>query len=274
MKMEPWLGDQLITASKVEIRVNAEDKERANALVTETSAVRSVEDDQQFTVARRAAAQLKSMLDEIELDRKHVKQPFAAVARGIDDLAHTIGEEVMREQQRILKLLAVYVERLEAAKREEDQRKAELQRKAQEYADQKVREAQEAQRKAEMELRAAKDEIDRAKLKAEAQKRENQLLQQQLERELADEIIVDEEPQKGLVPGGRVNHTYEFELVNVQATTDARCFRLLRWELDIRACQDSVRNQLELSPDQEPTLPGIKITKRLNVSVKAASRIK
>lgn len=278
MEIVPYVGERRITASDFKLKIDPEDRTRAKVLVQNTSkTVLKVDDDQEFILARRAAAQLQGMLEEIETARKSSKTAFDAVGRSIQDLAHEVSTPVKVEQNRILKLLAVYVEVLEAAQKEKDRLEAEKRRKAQEEADRKVREAQEAQKKAEMELRAAKDEIERAQRREAAQKHEAQVLQQQLERELADEVFdlgTPKEPKRGLVPGGRVDHNYDFELVNVQATTDARCFRLLRWELDIRACQDSVRGQLECAPDIEPTLPGIKITKTVNVSVKAASRIK
>jgi len=140
-----------------------------------------------------------------------------------------------------------------------------------------VREAEAARTKADAELRAARDEIERSKLREAAQRREAELLQEQLAAALAsdvEELGKDTEPLPGLIPGGRVDHVYDFELVDVNTTVKHGCWRLLKWSLDIRACQDSVRTQLEGIPEMEPSLPGIKITKRINVSVKAAARIK
>jgi hypothetical protein len=47
----------------------------------------------------------------------------------------------------------------------------------------------------------------------------------------------------------------------------------LRWELDKLACQDSCKAQLEINPDAEPTLPGIKVSRAVNVSVRASAKI-
>jgi hypothetical protein len=264
MQIQPYFGDQPITASNVEVRVNPDDRRRANALVSRTSRVQGVNSEETFSEARQAAGELKAMADEIESSRKLAKIPFSAVGRAIDDVAQGIAHSVKIEQDRILGLLAAYVAKLEAARKEEERIEAELRRVAQEEADRKVKEAQEA-------LKAARDEGERLKA-------QNRVLQEQLAASLADdveELGQDLEPQRGLVPGGRVNHVYEFELVDVAATVKAGCWRLVRWELDIMACRDSVKSQVEMLPaDQEPTLPGIRITKRINVSVKAASRIK
>jgi hypothetical protein len=249
MEIVPVVGEEPITSSNVEIRVNALDRQRVQALVERTKIVTKVNDQETFTEARRVASELKGMLDEIETSRKQSKTPFTAVGRAIDDLAKDIAQPVQSAQNRILGLLSGYVAKLEAARKEEQRREAEARRIAQEEADRKVREAKSAQEKQVAELA----------------------------RELAadvEELGKDSEPPRGLVPDGRVSHGYDFELADVNMVVRAGSWRLLRWELDILACRDSVRAQLELAPDREPELPGIKITKRINVSVKAAARIK
>ena len=276
MEITPYFGDKLVTASGMEVRINPQDRERANAIVAASTAITHVTDEPTFSAARTAAAQLKGILDEIDESKKAAKKPFEAVEKSINGLATSLSKPVKTEQERILGMLNVYVEKLKKAREAEEKRKAEEVRRKQAEADRKVREAQEEARKAQEALRQAQDEIQRALLQSEAKQRENVLLRQQLEQELAGDASelqhMLEGPPKGLVPGGRVDTVYDFELVNVQATTDARCFRLLRWELDIPACRDAVKNMVEmLPPDQEPTLPGIKITKRISVSVKAAS---
>jgi hypothetical protein len=77
------------------------------------------------------------------------------------------------------------------------------------------------------------------------------------------------EADKSLVPGGRVTHPWKFELIDVEAVIKGGAKRLLRIELDILACQDSVRAQLEIAPDQPPSLPGIKVTRETKVIVRA-----
>src|SRR4029077_10076357 len=245
----PYFGDEQITASNVEVRVNPTDRDRALALVNRIrNDVQDVSDAQEFEDTRQAAAQLKALLDEIELARTQAKTPFTAVGRTIDDVARKVSGPVKNEQNRILGLLGAYVAKLEAARKEEQRREAEARRLAQEEADRKVREAKSAQEKEVAEL--ARD------LAADV-----------------EELGKDSETLPRLVPGGRVNHVYDFELADVNMVVRAGCWRLLRWELDILACRDSVRAQLELAPDREPELPGIKISKRINVSVKAAARI-
>jgi hypothetical protein len=276
MKMALFYGDKPITANDVEIRVNPEDRKRAKALVARTSAITLVTDELTFGAARQAAGELKAMLDEIEADRTATKQGFDAVGRAIQGLAQGISTPVKTEQNRILALLTAYVTKLEAARKEQERREAEARRLAQAEADRKVREAEEARDLAQAALRAAHNEIEAAQRREEAQRRENQLLQQQLEAELAldvEELGKNDEPQRGLVPGGRVAHVYDFELTSVQQVCEAGAWGLLKWTLDVRACQDAVRAQLDAGVE-EPNLAGIKITKRLSVSVRATSRIK
>jgi hypothetical protein len=277
MEIVPYFGEQIITSSDVEVRVNPNDRRRAKEVVARTSAVSEITDEVTFSGARQAAAELKAMVDEIAAAKKQAKLPFASVERAIDNQALIVLTPVQDEHKRILALLNGYVEKLEAAIKAEQRRENEARRLAQEAADRKVREAQALLAETEAFLRKAQDESQRTLLRAAAAERENKLLQEQLAASLAadvDELGKDLEPQRGLVPGGRVDHIYDFKLINVQQTCEARCYRLLRWELDIQACRDSVKSQLEGLPEIEPTLPGIQITKRLNVSVKAASRIK
>lgn len=274
MKIVPIFNGQPIRTADLEVVIDPEDRNRARLLVQHTSTVMNVYDQDSFIVARRAAAELKALVDEIEADRKRSKGAFDLVGRSIQDLAHEVSQPVKAEQARILGLLEGYVEKLEVARIEQERLVAQEKRRAQEEADHKIREAEAARDRAQRELQTAQNEIEHAARREEAQARESYLLQQQLQRELALEVIAEQEPQRGLVPDGRVNHVYDFELQNVQTTTKAGCWRLLKWTLDIRACQDSVKGQLELAPNIEPSLPGIKITKRISVSVKAASRIK
>lgn len=276
MEIVPFVGEEPLTSSSVEIRINPDDRLRAKALVERTNLIMNVSDDLTFSAARQAAGELKAMLDEIDSARKASKQPFAAVERAIDNLAKDVAGPLKGAQNRLLGLLGGYVAKLEAARKAEQLREAEARRRAQAEADRKVREAQEARDQAQAALRAAKSEIEEAKRREEAQRRENQLLQQQLAAELAmdvESLGKDAEPAPGLVPGGRVDHRYEFQLESIQQVCAAGLWRLVRWELDLRACQDAVKNQLD-NGVEEPSLAGIRITKKLNVSVKASSRIK
>lgn len=279
MQIIPYFGEEVITASGVLVFINPDDRTRAKMVVELSNAVTQINDQDTFDLARQAAARLKAMLDEIEESKKDAKKPFGLVEKEIDKLATSIAAPVKDEQKRILGLLNGYVAKLEIAKKEKERKEAEARRLAQAEADRKVREAEEAAALAQAALRAARSEIEASKRREEATRRENQLLQEQLARDLAadvEELGKPFEPQRGLVPGGRVDHLYDFELVNVQQTVKAGHYRLLKWSLDIRACQDNVRSQLESNPDVEPTLPGIKITKRLSVSMRAdaAPRIK
>src|SRR4029077_1711429 len=110
MEIALYFGEQPITASNVEVRINPEDRQRANALIERTRKdVREVNDSEEFDVARQAAGQIKAMLDEIELSRKQVKTPFLVLERTIDETARRVSGPVKNEQNRILGLLGTYV---------------------------------------------------------------------------------------------------------------------------------------------------------------------
>jgi hypothetical protein len=136
-------------------------------------------------------------------------------------------------------------------------------------------EADAARRKAEELARAAQDEAARQRALTDAARHEAQVAQEELARELAMEasMVGAEKDRRGLVAGGRVDHHYKFKLVNLRECINAGCINLLRWELDVRACQSSVRSQLDIDANREPHLPGIEITRDLNVSIKAAARV-
>jgi hypothetical protein len=247
MEIEPLFNHEVIDPTELEVRVNPEDRKRAWVLVGRTAEeVKAVIDDETFAVARQAASDLKRMLDDIEFGRKAIKQPFDAVGARINELAKDVAGPVKGEQKRILALLETYVTQLELARKQKELLEAEARRIADEEARRKVKEAK------------------------NAKERE----QAQLALELAADVESlgqNDEAPRGLVPGGRVNHVYEFELVDPVVVFESGRHRLLKCTLDILACRDAVKRQLEAYPDSEPTLPGIKITKKLNVSVKAAS---
>jgi hypothetical protein len=215
------------------------------------------------------------MLDEIANARKASRAPFLAVGEAINNLAQTVGDPVETEHKRILGLLNGYVARVEAEQKALEQKHALAMRRQQEEHDRKIKEARDAQQRAEAEARAAKDEVQREKARAEANAKMLVATQEQLAKEMAQEIalIGADKPKQTIITGGRVNHVYEFRLVNVRATVKEGCWNLLRFELDKLACNDSVKAQLEINPDEEPTLPGIEVTRRVNVSVKASARV-
>jgi hypothetical protein len=271
----PYYGNQPLSVGDVFVRVNPEDRKRAEALIVRTSAIQKVEDQDTFRAAKSAAGSLKALLNEIEASKKASKQPFSAIAEAINQQAIDVGSPVATEHRRILDLLNDYVTRLEEIEAEKERaRKAEAERIQAEH-DRKIREAEAAQHEAEARARAAQDEAERQRARAEANAQMLVATQEQLAREIALEVaqLGNDRPRKGLVAGGRVDHNYDFKLLNLRETINAGCINLLRWELDIRACQDSVRAQLAIDPNREPTLPGIEVKRRINVSVKASARV-
>jgi hypothetical protein len=274
MELVPWVGTTQLTASSVEVRVDPEDRRRVKEMLERWSAITVVNDDATFHAAKQAAGEVKALIDEVKASKAAAKQPFRAVATSIDNLAAEVGGPVEEESKRILSLLNSYVARLEAKQKAEEKARAEADRKRQEAFDLKLAEAAKRAADAELEARKATDEAARLRAQKDAAERQLALAQAQLERDMSDELaqLGNNKPKPSLVPGGRVDHPLKFELINVQETCDARHYRLLRWTLDIRACQDACRSQLEQYPDREPTLPGIKVTRDISVSVKASAR--
>jgi hypothetical protein len=220
------------------------------------------------------AGRLKALINEIEQGRKSTNRPFNAVLDAIAETASEVGDPVKNEHKRILDLLNGYVAKLEEARRAEEKAKRQEAARIQAEHDRKIREAREAQARAELEARQAQDEAARQKARADAQAQMLLAAQQQLAKEVAAEVAeeLNRAPEKALVSGGRVDHKYAFRLTDVAATIRAGALRLLRWEVDHLACQDACRAQLDIDPNREPTLPGIEVTRSINVSVKARSR--
>jgi hypothetical protein len=273
MDIQPYLnGSVLSGAAKVTVKVNDADRQRVSALLAKTQAVQVVHSSETFALAKHNAGQLKAMLDEIEFARKHCQRPFKAISEAVMSQAQEIGRPVAAEHQRILELLSTYVQHLEAeAKAQEAKRQEE--RMAIERAHQaKISEALEARRKAEAALVHAQNETDRQKARADSNAALARAAQEQLAQELAQEIAeIGAPPRKGLVPDGRVNHSWDFKLTNVRETIRAGSLSLLRFELDKLACLDSVKAQLAIDPNTPPSLPGIEVTPRTNVSVRASA---
>lgn len=246
MDLLPFYGENQLTASKITVRIRTSDKQHAQALVARTSAeIKVVNDEETYTKARRAAAELKNLAKEIYQAKRAAKSPFEAVTASIEDLAREVTEPVAKELERVIDTMTGYVKSLEL------ERKA-AQKALQQRLDQEEKEHQE-----------------KMKLLEEA-KRQQAELERSLELEMR---AMTTEPLPGIVPGGRVIHPWKFKLLNAQETVRAGSIRLLRIELDILACQDAVRAQLEIAPDKFPELPGIEVTQDISISIKAASRI-
>jgi vacuolar-type H+-ATPase subunit I/STV1 len=274
MEIQPYVGEVALSASSVVVRVNPDDRKRAAELVARTTKLQVVNDEATFQTGTQLASQIKALINEMESSKKSAKQPFRAVETAIDQLLVEVGGPVVKEGTRLLGLLNGYVAELERKRKEEERRKAEVQRLKDAEMERKLKEATDKLAAAEAEARATKDEAARLLAQKNAAEKLVALAQAQLEREMADELstIGANKPKPALVPGGRVDHPLKFELADVQATIRAGCWRLLKWSLDIRACQDSCRTQVEAAPNVEPTLPGIKVTREINVSVKASAR--
>jgi hypothetical protein len=251
MELAPYYGEKPLTVSDISVKIRSSDRKRVLELTERTlKGITEVKDEDTFTAARRAAGELKAIHGEIYDSKRAAKRPFEMVLASIEDLAKELIGKVEAEEVRIAGLLKGYVKQLEQKKK--DQERLERAAKAAEEAAhrQKVRQMQ-----SNHETPEAIDAIEIARA---------------LDLEIA---AMNQEPEKGLVPGGRVSHPWKFKLVNAEATVNAGCIRLLKIELDILSCQDAVRAQLEIAPDHAPTLPGIEVTQDITVTIKAASRI-
>jgi len=272
MELVPYYGEEPLTSNSVQIRINPADRKRARELLAATADINKVSDEQTFTLARHSLGQLKALLEEIEQGKKAVKKPFDKILEAISTTAKELWEPVMNEHRRIQELLNGYVKILEEARKEEERRHREQTRRQQQEYERKISEARVRQAQAEEQARAAQDEAARQKANADAQAQLLVAANEQLAKEIALEASnMFESAKHGLVPGGRVDHNFEFTLVDLPATLKAGALRLLRWEVDHRACQSACQAQLEIDPDSEPTLPGIQVTRKLNVNVKARS---
>jgi beta-glucosidase-like glycosyl hydrolase len=277
MLLAPTLGPDHapITAGSVVIVTDPDDQKRVDFLVSRCSALTDIQDDHSLTLARRLGGEVKAMLDEIQNQKRAVKTPFRMIENGIEERAKEISEPLLQEKTRIAGLLGGYVSRLEAAeKAEAARREAALQAQVREQQ-RRLHEAQNAQRKAEEEARDAKSEAERIMARERVAANQALQAQAQLAQEMAQEAaaIGSDKPVKGKIPGGRVTPVYSYRVVNLKAALTAGFLRLFRWEIDVRACNDEVRAQLDKDPDAEPQIPGLEITKTISVSVKAAGRI-
>jgi hypothetical protein len=249
MELHPFIGDEMIAASSIRVRVEREDQERVTALLARTKVIREVTDQISFDAARRLAGELKAMDRDIQASKRAAKTPFEAILAAIEQLAKDIWAEGKSEQDRLLGALNGYVARLEAARKAEEEKRLAAEQARKEEADRRIAQAQ-------LERDAAKA----AQLQAEKE------ISESMDRMFA-------EPPKALVPGGRVDHKYTFKLVDLPQLINNHRLELLRWELNHSACMNAVRLQLERNPDKTPILPGIEITREISVSVKAQGRI-
>jgi hypothetical protein len=240
MELTPlYAGDELSVA-QVKVLVNPKDRARAEALVSETSKLKTIARTEDLQAVKRAAGQCKAMLNEIEDAKKAAKRPFGAVEAAINDLASEVSDPVESEHKRLLGLLNAYVARVEAEEREELRRKRE--------------QAEQEQREAQARIQAARNE--------------QALLEAEMQLELS-RFNPAPPPAKGKITGGRVDHPWTYKVINIAQVIEKYGTRLIRWELDILACNDEVRRQLAEYPDRDPVIPGLQVERKVNVSVKA-----
>lgn len=250
MELAPYYGERPLTVSDVSVKIRSSDRKRVLDLTERTNKeITEVKDDDSFTAARRAAGELKAMHGEIYDAKRGAKRPFEAVLTSIEDLAKELLGKVEAEEARLAQMLKGYVKQLEAKKRDE----------------QRLEQAKKA-----LAEKVHQERINNLEAQGQAEQAQLAELERGLGLEVAAMSIVSE---KGLVPGGRVTHPWKFKLVDPSATVKAGCVRLLKIEVDILACQDAVRAQLEIAPDHFPALPGIEVTQDTSVTIKAASRI-
>lgn len=251
MQILPYVGHIQISQESVRISVNPADKDRVEDLVMSSCAVTTVKDQSSYMVARSMAAKLKSMLSEITDAAKAAKRPSTEINEAISTLAADISSPVLAEQNRILGLITVYVKQLEA----ERAARLEEQRKIKEESDRKIAEAKAAALKAETQAQQAKAQLDLARA--------------ELSRQTA--MLAAEAESKSLVPGGRVAHPWKYRVINANQVVEKYGLSLFRWELDILACNDEVKRQLEHNPTGVPVIAGLEITQDTKVSIKGSA---
>jgi hypothetical protein len=260
MKLIPYYGDKELTVSDIVVQVSQEDRKRVTDLVKRTAAITQVTDKSEFTNARNAAGELKSLIAEITASKRSAKRPFEAVLNSVEELSKQVLEPVGDEQKRVLDLIAGYVRLLE-----EEAKEAERKRKEALEAQQRKHDEEMRKMRLQME-QASRDEA--AKI---AQGIERSEMLANLELELA---AMNQGPAKGLVPQGSVRHPFKFRLVDAEKTVKNGCISLLRIELNLLNCQDAVKRLLEIDPKCTPQLPGIEVTQEIQVSVRATSQIR
>jgi hypothetical protein len=275
MMLVPYAGETPIDTSTIVVRTDPDDQKRVDFLVSRCRAIVSVADQLGLDTARRLGGEIKAMEDAIQFAKKGAKGPFTAIENAIEQRAKEISAPLLNEKRRIAGLLGAYVNGLEEAeKAERIKREAQLEAQVREQQ-RLLHEAQDAQRKAEEEAQAAKSEYERILAWKRAAANQALQAQAQLATEMAQEAarIGAEKALRGKIPGGRVNHTYDYKIVDLRAILKAGYMGLLRWEIDKRSCNDEVKRQLERNPDAEPKIPGIEITRETNVSLKPSARI-
>jgi hypothetical protein len=275
MMLVPYVGETPIDTSTIVVRTDPDDQKRVDFLVSRCRAVTHVDDQHTRDLAGRLGGEIKAMEDAIQAAKKGAKGPFSAIENAIEGRAKEISAPLLAEKRRIAGLLGAYVDRLEEAERaERAKREAQLEAQVREQQ-QRIKEAELAKLKAEEEARAAKSETEKVLAKERVQAQLAIAAQAQLATEMAEEAarIGAEKALRGKIPGGRVNHTYDYKIVDLRAILKAGYMGLLRWEIDKMACRDEIRRQLEKNPDAEPQIPGLQITKITNVSLKPSARI-
>jgi hypothetical protein len=218
---------------------------KANALTLATQ-IKTVANAEQQRDAIAAASLMKGLLRDVEKAREEVKKPVLDAVRKIDAAAKSYAAELDAEVKRVERLASEYQaeqNRIAAALKAEEERKAREAREAEEAerrreaeALRKLAEEQDRARREELAaIAAAKDEAEREKAQAEADRQaeiraEEARLVQQACRE-AEAARLDAERERAttamaIVPpkaeGARTKVFMDYELKDIRALYAAR----------------------------------------------------
>ena len=238
-----------------EIRVRPDPKatNRVWQLQERSLKITQVTNATEAQLATRMAGEIREMEEEITFAKKQTKGPIRAIENGIEAVAKELLMPVLEEKRRIGKLLAEWVQKIEAELALERQK------------------AQEALRTAEEARRKAEEEAERAKNEAERLQAEMRVIAATMKSDLQADLAAKAEEEKPKIAGGQIKRPHKFRLINPKEVFANGFMHVLRIELDILACQDEVRAQQARSI-LPPHIPGVEITQETVVHVRASRR--
>lgn len=201
-------------------------------LVTESSAIVSIEDDLTMSIATDSVREIKDFASTVESSRVEVKGPVLEWGRTIDGLAKKLITPLDLELSRLKKLMNKYAAEQSAKAQElERVRLAELKR----IEDERLRiEKQKAEAEAaEAKALSAEDDAKAAQLKRESEESERKLNLQSASVSIA--------PVATKIEGVSVKKVWKWEVVDLDQLVKAHP-KLCRIEPSASAINEEIRN--------------------------------
>ena len=248
--------------------------ERRDILLGRAKAMTVIASDGEVKTATEIAGLLKGLRNDVESARHRIKKPVITIGKAIDAVAAELAGEAVNEILRLERLMGNFAAEKERQRQEDNRRRAEEVRRAQEAADREAVQAREAEdnrrREAdELTAKAEAGEVDLfAALDAETRADEAASVAASATAQAAAPIYASIVTAAPKFAGAAVAKDWDFEVIDIVAlyASNPSCVELKEHRGAIKAAIQSAAQQ---AGGKTFTIPGLRISPKFNITTRA-----